>query len=259
MTARSGEIPMTLTDSLAIIPSSQRHRWDNEWLTSRQSFPATGNFDLVGNAHGVLMVNNDDIVDVASGFDTHDHADTEIITWVVEGSLHHRDSAGNEGTLTPGVVQLMTAGTGIRHSERNASPRSEGKPLRVVQMWVATEYAGAQPGYAENDVAELLASGELVPVVSGLDRHRDTSAIRLPNRYAALHVARLPRGRQVELPPAPYGHLYVVKGHAHVGTHAVAEGDAVRFTGAETHSVIAADDTEILYWEMHTGFADRSH
>lgn len=246
------------TSSIQVIRGADRHRWDNEWLTSHQSFPATGNFDLIGNAHGVLVVHNDDTVDAGAGFDTHQHTDIEIVTWVVEGSLHHKDSHGNQGTLTPGVVQRMTAGTGIMHSERNASTRNDNQRLRVIQMWVATEYAGARPGYAEADVSEALAAGELIPMVSGLACHRDSALVTLPNRYAALHAARLPAGAGTELPGAPYGHLYVVRGTVDLstvdGVVTVDEGDAVRLTGCPNLAASTAHGAEILYWEMHTDF-----
>ncbi|MEP9394445.1 pirin family protein [Gordonia sp. VNQ95] len=254
---------MTTTSQIRVIRADDRHRWDSEWLTSHQSFPATGNFDLIGNAHGVLMVNNDDTVDAGEGFDTHQHADTEIVTWVVEGSLHHKDSRGHEGVLTPGVVQRMTAGTGIMHSERNASSRADNQRLRVVQMWVATEYAGATPGYAEADVSEALVSGELVPIVSGLDHHRGVAPVTLPNSYAALHAARMHAGGTVTLPAAPFGHLYVVDGTVDLSLDgevtSLERGDAVQFTDATEQPVTATSDsatsdTEILYWEMHTGF-----
>ncbi|MBE7194593.1 MAG: pirin family protein [Gordonia polyisoprenivorans] len=246
---------MTTTEhTIQVIRSDDRHRWDNEWLTSLQSFPATGNFDLVGNAHGVLLVNNDDTVDAAEGFDTHEHTDVEIITWVVDGALHHRDSRGNSGILTPGVVQRMTAGTGITHSERNAATRTERTRLRVVQMWVATEYAGREPEYAEADVTSKLSSGELVPIVSGLDRDRHSGALSLPNPFAALHAARMTAGTSVVLPGARFGHLYVVRGSVAFDGTRLTDGDAARLTDAGDVSVTATEDAEILYWEMHTGF-----
>ncbi|WP_369028756.1 pirin family protein, partial [Nocardia farcinica] len=97
-------------------------------------FPATGNFDLEANAHGILLVHNDDIVDAGAGFDTHEHREMEIITWVLEGTVVHQDSLGNSGLIYPGLAQRMSAGTGIRHSERNGAVWPQREPLRVVQM-----------------------------------------------------------------------------------------------------------------------------
>lgn len=245
-----------------VIRAADRHHWANEWLDSRQSFPATGNFDPRTTAHGVLLVHNDDRVDSGEGLDMHQHRNAEIVTWVVDGTLAHRDSDGNRGSLSAGTVQLMSTGRGIRHAERNAATRSSGSALRVIQMWVAPEYADTEPRYAERDVAADLATGQLVPLVSGLARHQDSPALPLGNRYAALHAARLPAGGSVRLPPAPFGHLFVVSGAVGVTTDAggadrLAEGDAMRSSGSGEQSVTADGPAEILYWEMHTGYGEQ--
>ena len=255
---------VTDATSWRLIRAADRHMWNDEAIDSRQSFPATGSFDLAANAHGMLLVHNDDIVDAGAGFDTHQHRDAEIVTWVVEGALHHRDSQGSEGVLTPGVVQRMSAGSGIRHSERNASTRAENQRLRVVQMWIAPEYSGGTPSYAEADVNEALADGGLVTIVSGLDRDASGQALTIGNSYVALHAARLLPDRQVTLPPAPFGHLFVVSGtvtvsglpdHETPDDHlTLDEGDALRTTGTAALTVTADAPAEILFWEMHTSF-----
>ena len=99
--------------------------------------------------HGLLLVNNDDIVAPGQGFGTHGHRDMEIVTWVLSGRLEHRDSEGNHGVLYPGLAQRMSAGRGIRHSEMNASP---DEPVHFVQMWVLPDTAGIQPGYEQRDL-----------------------------------------------------------------------------------------------------------
>ncbi|MDH3022928.1 pirin [Gordonia sp. CNJ-863] len=241
--------------SRTIIRATERHHWRNEWLESWQSFPATGNFDLAANAHGVLLVHNDDRVDAGEGLDRHQHRDAEIVTWVLDGALRHRDSTGNDGILKPGVVQRMTAGRGIAHSEGNATGRLNGTDLRVVQMWVAPDEAGLAPGYAEADVTDALASGELVVVVSGLSRHATTAPVTINNSAAALHVARMPAGKTVTLPAAPYGHLYVARGSVDVDGHTLGEGDAVRTRKAGEILLNSPGGAEILFWEMHAGVA----
>ncbi|MET9202211.1 pirin family protein [Gordonia sp. NPDC003585] len=238
-----------------VVRAADRHHWRNEWLESWQSFPATGNFDLVGNAHGVLMVHNDDRVDAGEGLDVHHHRDTEIVTWVLDGTLHHRDSTGNEGDLTPGVVQRMTAGRGISHAEGNPASRSEDAPLRVVQMWVAPERAGLEPGYAEKDFSADLASGDLVTVVSGLATDASGPALSIANPFVALHVARLHAGTSCVLPAAEYGHLYVARGAVELPDGATLdEGDAVRTTDEGPLTVGTDAGAEILFWEMHAAF-----
>ncbi|GAA1459265.1 pirin family protein [Williamsia maris] len=243
---------------VAVIRGAQRHHWSNEWLHSAQSFPVTGNFDLQANAFGVLMVHNEDVVDVGSGFDTHQHRDSEIVTWLLAGSIEHRDSSGHSGVIVPGLVQRMTAGRGITHSERNASTRAEGLAAHVVQMWLPPDTDGLDPSYAERDFTADLADGALVPVVSGLRRHADTPAVSIANRYVALHVARLPSGVRVDLPPAQFGHLFVARGEVEVdGVGVLAAGDVTRHTDMAADgpaAVTAVSDVEILYWEMHASF-----
>ncbi len=242
---------------IIVHPGADRHHWHNEWLDSWQSFPATGNHDLTGNAHGVLLVNNDDTIDAGEGLDRHQHAEVEILTWVLTGAVEHRDSRGHTGILTPGRIQAMTAGTGIAHSERSALPRASGTPTRVVQMWVAPDTAGLAPTYAEADLGDALADGALVLAASG--RPGTGAPVRIANRYASLHIARLATGGRVTLPGAPFGHLYVPTGTLMVtggseGQTSLHTGDAARMTGAPAMEVIARAPTELLYWEMHAAF-----
>lgn len=238
-----------------VIPGQDRYRWRSEWLDSRQSFPVTGNFDLSGNAHGLLMVHNDDIVDAGEGFDTHQHRETEIVTWVLDGTLVHRDSAGNIGKIYPGLVQRMSAGTGISHSESNGASRSQRSPLRVIQMWIPPDRDGAEPGYQDADVSTELDKAALTVVASGMAKHRDSAAVTLGNRYAALHVARLRSGTSVAIPDAPFGHVFVARGSVTFEGHGqLDEGDAVRLTGIGGQTVTALADAEVLVWEMHAEF-----
>lgn len=240
---------MTLTH----IPGDRRHHWWNEWLDSKQSFPATGNYDLAANAHGLLMVHNEDTVSPGEGFDSHEHRNMEILTWVLEGTLEHTDSQRHSGLIRPGLIQRMSAGTGIRHTERNASSRTSRDTLRVVQMWIPPDADGRVPSYAELDVRDELASGELVCVASGMP---GGGGVRIGNRYAALHVARLAPGQSIAVPDAPFGHVFVADGSAafeDVGD--LAQGDAVRLTSTGGHRVTASTASEIMIWEMHATFA----
>lgn len=240
--------------STTIIRAADRYQWNNEWLDSRQSFPATGNFNLFENAHGVLMVNNDDTVQAGEGLDRHRHRNAEILTWVLNGSVVHRDSQGVEGEIKPGVIQRMTAGRGISHSERNGSSRRDNIALRVVQMWVAPDTDDLDPSYAERDLTSELAGGDLFVAASGMARDRATSAVSIANRFAALHIAAPKVGASVTLPAAGFGHLYLARGAVTLGDETLSQGDAVRFTGAGDQQITAVDDAEILYWEMHASF-----
>ena len=220
------------------------------WLHSKHSFSFGDHYDPTNTHHGVLLVNNDDVVQPGAGFDTHPHRDMEIVTWVLDGSLAHRDSAGNSGVVYPGLAQRMSAGTGILHSEKNASTTD---PVRFIQMWVPPDVSGIAPGYQQNEIADELLDGRLATIASGMPGH--DAAITIHNRSAALRGARLDSGESLELPAAPYLHLFVARGQltmpaTDIGAE-LAEGDAVRFTAANGIRVMADQASEILVWEMH--------
>jgi redox-sensitive bicupin YhaK (pirin superfamily) len=231
------------------------------WLDSRHSFSFGPHFDPANTHHGVLLVNNDDRVKAGAGFETHPHRDMEIVTWVLQGSLVHQDSEGNKGVLYPGLAQRMSAGTGILHSEKNDSWRLTGgtrhdEAVHFVQMWVVPDEQRIEPGYEQLEIDDELLRGGLVPVASGMDRHDGEAAIRIKNRHAALLAARLSPGESVELPEAPWLHLFVADGTVDLeGAGRLLVGDAVRFTGSGGQRVTAVDGAEILVWQMHASMA----
>jgi redox-sensitive bicupin YhaK (pirin superfamily) len=250
----------TLAPEVDIRRAEQRFSSSFGWLDSRHSFSFGHHHDPANTHHGLLLVNNDDIVDPGTGFETHPHQDMEIVTWVLQGSLVHQDSTGHNGVIYPGLAQRMSAGRGILHSEKNDSWRLGGEthrdPVHFVQMWVVPDEANITPGYEQLEIGDELLSGGLVPVASGMDQHDGASAIRIRNRYAALHAARLQPGQAVELPEAPYLHLFVPRGAVTLeGAGELATGDAVRFTATGGQRVTATAPAEILVWEMHAGLS----
>ena len=230
------------------------------WLDSRHSFSFGRHYDPANTSHGLLLVNNDDRVTAGTGFETHPHRDMEIVTWVMEGSLVHQDSTGHSGVIYPGLAQRMSAGRGILHSEKNDAYRLEADRARedvhFVQMWVVPDESGITPGYEQLEIDGELLAGGLVPVASGMARHDGAAAIRIANRDAALHAARLQPGQSVTLPEAPYLHLFVPRGAVELeGAGALGTGDAVRFTATGGQRVTATEAAEVLVWEMHAGLA----
>jgi quercetin 2,3-dioxygenase len=250
----------TLTPDIDIRRAEQRFTSNFGWLDSKHSFSFGHHQDRANTHHGLLLVNNDDIVDPGTGFETHPHQDMEIVTWVLQGSLVHQDSTGHNGVIYPGLAQRMSAGRGILHSEKNDSWRLGGEahrdPVHFVQMWVVPDEANITPGYEQLEIGDELLTGGLVPVASGMDKHDGASAIRIRNRYAALHAARLQPGQSLELPEAPYLHLFVPRGAVTLeGAGELATGDAVRFTATGGQRVTATEPAEILVWEMHAGLS----
>ena len=244
------------TPKVDLRPADKRYKTNLGWLDSKHSFSFGQHWYRSNTHHGLLVVNNDDIVDPGTGFETHPHRDMEIVTWVMQGSLVHQDSNGHSGVIYPGLAQRMSAGTGILHSEKNDSWRLSGAqhtdPVHFVQMWVVPDESGITPGYEQLEIDSELLSGGLVTVASGMAKHEDAAAIRIKNQHAALYAARLQPGQTVHLPDAPYLHLFVPRGAVNLeGSGPLAAGDAVRFTATGGQLVTATEPAEILVWEMH--------
>ncbi|ADB35878.1 Pirin domain protein [Kribbella flavida DSM 17836] len=236
--------------SIDVRRAGERFRTSTDWLDSRHSFSFGPYYDPANVGFGVLMVHNDEVVAPGTGFGTHPHQDLEIVTWVVRGALVHQDSEGHSGVVYPGLAQRMSAGSGIRHSEKNDA----GEPVRYVQMWVRPDELDLTPSYQQAEVDVSLATGELVPIASGLPEHARDTAIRINQRAAGLSVARLVPGAWVQLPAAPYVHLFVAVGSVALeGAGDLGTADAVRLTNSEGRRVTAgADGAEILVWEMRS-------
>ena len=253
----------TTSPRLDVRRADDRFKTNVGWLDSKHSFSFGNFYDPANTHHGVLMVNNDDIVVPGQGFDTHPHQDMEIVTWVLQGSLVHQDSMGHSGVIYPGLAQRMSAGTGILHSEKNDSWRLKGdadehsEPVHFVQMWVVPDEAGITPGYEQLEIDHELLTGGLVPVASGMPGHADHSAIRIKNKYAAMHVARLQPGQApITLPDSPFLHVFVARGEASLeGVGILAEGDAVRLSGGGGQQMTTDTGAEIIVWEMHAQIA----
>ena len=213
-------------------------------ITTRHSFSFGQHYDPANVGHAVLVAHNDDRVAPGSGYDLHPHADLEIVTWVLSGSLVHQDSQGHVNVVGPGQVQRLSAGSGVRHSERNDAPGA-AEPTRFVQMWVLPDEPGMRPSY---DLAAVDPDG-LTPLASGVARL--DAAVRIHTAGAALHVARLDPGDSVVLPDAPRLHVFVARGSADLeGAGRLDEGDAARFTAEGSPHLAAVAPTEVLVWQL---------
>jgi quercetin 2,3-dioxygenase len=215
------------------------------WLDSWHSFSFGDHRDPSNVGHGLLVVNNDDIIRAGGGFGEHGHRDMEIVTWVLDGALEHRDSTGTHDVIVPGLAQRMSAGRGIRHSEMNASTTED---VHLVQMWVLPDSRGIEPSYEQRDVSDALSADDLVPVASGQGH---AGAVSLNQKDAALWVGRLRPGTSTRVPAAPHVHVFVARGGVELeGAGPLAAGDAARLTGAGALEVRADDAAaEVLVWE----------
>lgn len=178
---------------------------------------------------GAILACNEERLAPGSGFDEHPHSHTEIVTWVVEGELTHRDSAGHTSRIGPGDVQHLSAAAGVRHEERNDG----ATPLVFVQMWLAPGEPGGKPSY---EVVRALA---------------DATPYALPAAGAMLHVRRPDApGERIAVPDAAFVYVHVVRGAVRLGDDELGPGDAARITGAEGLELVALGQAEVLLWEM---------
>jgi redox-sensitive bicupin YhaK (pirin superfamily) len=232
------------TAGIDVRRSAERFHTRAGWLDSKHSFSFSRHYSPDNTHHGQLLVLNDDRVAGGTGFETHPHRDMEIVTWVLDGELEHKDSEGNRGLIYPGLAQRMSAGRGIWHSEKNWSATDE---VHFIQMWVIPDTESIDPGYQQLDINDQLAEGGLVPVASGQGHD---AAISIRQRDAVLWAARLAPGERVDLPEAPFGHVFVARGAAELQPAGpLATGDAVRLTGVGGMPLVAGDDgAEVLIW-----------
>jgi quercetin 2,3-dioxygenase len=238
---------------ISIHRGADRFRTDAAGVTSWHSFSFGSFHDPANTHHGLLIAHNEDTVAPGAGFDPHPHRATEIVTWVLSGELLHSDSAGHTHVLGPGMVQRVSAGTGMIHSERNASGDPGAAPVHYLQMWVVPDERATEPDYVQAEVT--LPTGELVPIVSGLPHQ--AAVLPLGNRSAGLSVAELAPGDSLLLPDAPYLHLQVTRGQVDVEeSSGLVAGDAVRLTEAGARRVQALEPAQLLVWEMLTDAFD---
>jgi redox-sensitive bicupin YhaK (pirin superfamily) len=232
------------TPTIDVRRSADRFHTEAGWLHSNHSFSFSRHYDPDNTHHGLLLVNNDDRVDPGTGFDTHPHRDMEIITWVLDGELEHSDTLHNRGILYPGLAQRMSAGTGIWHSEMNPSG---SEPVHFVQMWVLPDTESIEPGYQQLDINAELERGGLVPIASGQGHD---AAISIRQRDAVLWGGRLTPGETVSVPDAAHTHVFIAVGSVALeGAGGLAEGDAVRLTGAGSPRLTAGESgAEVLIW-----------
>ncbi|MEY9965370.1 redox-sensitive bicupin YhaK (pirin superfamily) [Streptacidiphilus sp. MAP12-16] len=230
--------------------AGQRYRSAPEpGVETRHAFSFSGHYDPTNTHFGALLACNEETLAPGAGFAPHRHRDTEILTWVVEGALAHRDDHGHAAVVRPGRLQYLSAGGGVTHRESNVGG-ADG-PVRFVQFWLQPDQFGVEPGYGLREV----------PVETGLTRLAGGADLRRAD--AALHLLRLdPYAPLPPLPAAPYRYLHVAGGGFGYRTAAgprgvgreLGAGDSVRLSGAVelVDPVAGPEGVEALLWEMHS-------
>ena len=225
--------------------AADRFRTESDGIVSRHSFSFGAHYDPANVGHALLVAHNDDVVAPGSGYATHPHRDLEVVTWVLDGGLRHEDSRGNSGLVVPGLVQRLSAGSGVLHAERNDA--ATGTSVRFVQMWVRPDQPGGDPSYAQHDAAPTWPAATWSP----LGRRRRPGHPRAPGARSCTAPGCGRPGRWT-LPDAPAVHLFVARGGADLeGAGRLDEGDAVRLDDAGARRLVAGvDGAEILAWAM---------
>lgn len=211
------------------------------WLNARHHFSFANYFDPKRVEWGALRVWNDDEIAPNTGFPPHPHADMEIITYVREGAITHQDSMGNKGRTEAGDVQVMSAGSGIRHSEYNL----ESEPTRIFQIWIHPTKAGGQPAWGARPFPKADRSGRFVTLASGFANDNDGLPIRADARVLG---ATLKAGESVEYAIGAKRHGYLVPalGAVEVNGVKVNTRDGAAIADVETIKVTALEDAEIV-------------
>lgn len=231
---------------ITLRPANERGIANFGWLDSRHTFSFGNYYDPKHMGFGTLRVINDDKIAPSSGFGTHGHRDMEIVTYVLDGALEHKDSIGNGSIIRPGDVQRMSAGTGILHSEYNAS---DSEQVHLLQIWILPERTGIEPGYEQIHISEAEKRGQLRLIGSRDGRNGSVTIHQDINLYAA----RLAEGEQVEYAIAPHRSvwLHVARGAVKLNEQSLYAGDAAAITETDTIQLTGlSDDAEVLVFDM---------
>lgn len=225
--------------------SEERGHAEHGWLSSRHTFSFAEYRDPRHMGFGPLRVINEDKVAGGQGFGTHGHQDMEIISYVLEGALAHKDSLGNGSVLRPGDVQRMSAGTGVRHSEFNHSPTER---VHFLQIWILPDRAGHAPGYEEKHFDAGSKRGQLRLVVSPDGRD---GSLRM-NQDAFVYATLLDGEERAEhaLAPDRQGYVHVARGKVTVNGIELRAGDALKIEQEERIALDRAEDAEILLFDL---------
>ncbi len=236
---------MTMHATFELHPGTERGTTNFGWLQSRHSFSFGLFQDAARMGFRSLRVINDDVVAPNGGFGEHGHDNMEIISWVVDGKLAHRDNIGEGGVLRPGDLQVMSAGRGIQHSEMNAS---DSDPVHFLQIWIEPAVRDLEPTYSQRTFPaegrrgrwQILASPDAGE--GSMQIHQDVS----------LRVAELEVGTELDVgvPPDRYGYLHVATGVVRVDDATLEAGDAISFGGDVAMTLKAVAVTQVLFFDL---------
>ena len=229
---------------IEIIPSDTRGAANHGWLDSRFSFSFADYYDANRMGFGPLRVINEDYIEAGTGFGTHPHRDMEIVTYMVEGELEHKDSMGNGSVMRAGEMQRMTAGTGVLHSEMNPSDQK----THLLQIWILPEITGLEPGYEQKmfDRGSKLNRWCLLGSREGnngsLTVHQDVSILAT--------ILEADQSLDYEFADGRIGYLQVVRGELTINGDHISAGDGAQVSSTDKVELKAQDESEVLLFDM---------
>jgi redox-sensitive bicupin YhaK (pirin superfamily) len=230
---------------ISIRKSNERGHADHGWLDTRFSFSFADYFDPKHVHFRTLRVMNDDRVAGGGGFPMHPHSDMEIVTYVLEGALEHRDSMGNGSVIATGDIQYMSAGTGVTHSEFNAS---ETKPVHLYQIWMFPAEKGQKPTYDQKNFSEAEKRGKL-RLIASTDGRDGSVRIRQDNE---LYATVLGAGESVKhmLKPERHAYVQVARGSVTLNGTALETGDGAAISAEKVVELTGVKDAEVLLFDL---------
>lgn len=230
--------------------SDERGHLNFGWLDTHHTFSFGGYYDPEHVHFRALRVINEDRIAEGAGFPTHPHADMEILTYVVEGAIAHKDSTGSDGVTRAGDVQRMSAGTGIRHSEFN--PSQEEK-THLLQIWLLPDGNGHVPGYEQKHFSAEAKRGRLLPIAAPDGDPESADGPVLIHQNARVYASILDAGEEIRHESAPERHQWIqlVRGEVEVGGERLKAGDGLAVSGEESLTIRAAEaGSELLLFDL---------
>jgi quercetin 2,3-dioxygenase len=230
---------------ITIRKANERGLSELEWLKSRHSFSFADYYDPQQMGFASLRVINEDWLAAGAGFPTHPHRDMEIITYVIDGAVEHRDSMGNGSTITPGEVQRMSAGTGVTHSEYNPS---RTQPLHLLQIWIVPDRRGYSPSYQQVRFADAEKRGRMRLVASPDGGDGSVTIHQDARMYAG--IIEPDRPVKFGLASSRRAYIHVVHGALAANGVPLAPGDGAGVTDEKAIEFVASSEAEVLLFDM---------
>ncbi len=233
------------------IRSKDRYHLETDWLSTNWHFSFDTYHDPKNMSFGPLRVFNDDVVAPASGFPLHSHREMEIVTYIIDGTLEHKDNMGNTGVIRPGEIQRMSAGTGIRHSEYNPS---EKDPVHLIQLWIMPAVQNLRPSWEQKSFSPSDRSGKLLPIAVPAAKNGSISASANAGTHATsvqiqqdatIYTSLLAPGQSVthSLLPGRRAYIFVIKGDLKLNGQTLSAGDQARVSSEHELQLAAPEDS----------------